>query len=196
MRTELPHGVELRPLRTHVDVRGDFTEVFRAEWASSFEPVQWNVARSRRGALRGVHVHPFHDDYVVLLSGRATFGLHDARRGSPTEGLAATVELTGSELSVLSIPRGVAHGSLYAETSHLLVGVTGYHDPVRDELACHWSDPALGIAWPATPKRLSAKDAAAPPLASLLRDLEPAQPALRASFEPRGSALGRSAFAH
>jgi dTDP-4-dehydrorhamnose 3,5-epimerase-like enzyme len=50
------------------DLRGNLTELFREEWQCGVEPVQWNVARSARGSLRGVHVHALHDDPIVLAS--------------------------------------------------------------------------------------------------------------------------------
>jgi dTDP-4-dehydrorhamnose 3,5-epimerase len=37
----------------------------------------------------------------------------------------------------------------------------------KDEIAVRWDDPAIGIAWPVTAPVLSARDAAALPLAEL-----------------------------
>jgi dTDP-4-dehydrorhamnose 3,5-epimerase len=81
-----PTGVAVTPLDMHRDARGVFTEVFRASWGVGFSPVQWNVVQSAQGVLRGVHVHPVHEDYLVLLLGHATLGLRDLRPGSPTLG--------------------------------------------------------------------------------------------------------------
>lgn len=171
----LPVGVEVRPLETHPDVRGDFTELFRDEWDPAFEPVQWNLARSEPGTLRGMHVHPFHDDYVVCVSGHVTFGLRDLRRGSPTENLSAFVELYGSSVAALVIPAGVTHGNFHHDATLLVVGVTRYWDPINDEIDCHWADPELELEWPGVPTRLSEKDAAAPPLTDVLKRLENVQ---------------------
>jgi dTDP-4-dehydrorhamnose 3,5-epimerase len=171
----LPAGVRLRPLATHADPRGSFTEVFREEWEVGVEPVQWNVVRSAAGVLRGVHVHPRHGDYFLVVGGRALVGLRDLRRGSPTEGLSALVELRGDALAALTIPPGVAHGFYLPEPSIHLYSVSHYWDPA-DELGCHWRDPALGIPWPCTEPLLSPRDAEAAPLADLLSELEPWQP--------------------
>ena len=56
--------------------------------------MQWNAVWSEAGVLRGVHVHIRHDDYLTVPVGRASVGLRDLRRGSPTEGLSALVELS------------------------------------------------------------------------------------------------------
>jgi dTDP-4-dehydrorhamnose 3,5-epimerase len=171
----LPEGVALRPLDMNRDPRGSFTEVFREEWDTGISPVQWNIVSSEAGTLRGVHVHIRHDDYLTTLRGRASVGLRDLRRGSPTEGMSALVELAEDPLTALLIPHGVAHGFYFAEPSLHLYGVTKYWD-VGDELACYWADPQLEIPWPAVPTLVSERDSTAPSLAELLDELEPSQP--------------------
>ena len=169
---KLPHGVAHRLLTMHHDERGALTELFRQSWDADVAPVQWNLVTSAAGVLRGVHVHPRHLDYVVVAQGRASMGLCDLRSGSPTEGRTALVEMRGDPLSALTIPPGVAHGFLFHEPSVLLYGVSEYWDPA-DELGCHWADPALGIPWPVTEAAVSARDAAAPPLAEILPRIPP-----------------------
>jgi dTDP-4-dehydrorhamnose 3,5-epimerase len=171
-RDQLPHGVIHRPLTMHCDERGALTEVFRQSWDAAVKPVQWNIMTSEAGILRGVHVHPRHVDYVVLVHGRASMGLRDLRPGSPTEGLATLIEMRGDPISALTIPPGVAHGFLFHEPSTLLYGVSEYWDPA-DEIGCHWADPALEIPWPVTAARTSARDAEAPPLSEVLRYIPP-----------------------
>jgi dTDP-4-dehydrorhamnose 3,5-epimerase len=153
-----------------VDGRGTFSEIFREEWDTGIRPVQWNVVRSRPGVLRGVHVHVRHEDYLVLLEGRATIGLKDLRERSPTAGLAAAVELREAESRAIRIPTGVAHGFFFHEPSLHVYSVSRYWDP-EDELACRWDDPDLGIPWSVSPRFLSRRDAGAPPLRVLLRQL-------------------------
>jgi dTDP-4-dehydrorhamnose 3,5-epimerase len=162
--------VTLLSLQPHADARGAFTEIFRKSWGAGMDPVQWNAVRSEAAVLRGVHVHVRHDDYFVLLSGRASIGLRDLRSDSATTGLAALVELTEDNPQALAIPRGVAHGFLFHERSLHAYAVSHYWDP-EDELACRWDDPDLGIAWPRLSVSLSERDAAAPPLQALLARL-------------------------
>lgn len=171
----LPDGVRVHHLTMHGDDRGVFTEVFRSEWDTGIEPVQWNMVRSAAGVLRGVHTHPRHADYLLILSGRASIGLRDLRRDSPTEGLPALISVDGDNLIALTIPPGVAHGFLFHEPSMHVYAVSHYWD-VADELACHWADPALEIEWPETPTLLSDRDRNAGPLSDLLAELEPYQP--------------------
>lgn len=162
----LPAGVVVAPLDMHADARGVFTEVFRASWDVQFTPVQWNVVQSEQGVLRGVHVHPVHDDYLLVLAGRATVGLHDLRPGSPTVGLGATLELTPDRLTAVSIPSGVAHGFYFHVPSISIYAVSHYWD-TADELGCHWADPRLNIQWPFREPVLSARDANLGPVADL-----------------------------
>jgi dTDP-4-dehydrorhamnose 3,5-epimerase len=162
----LPDGVRLRPLDPHEDERGVFMELHRLEWETGVEPVQWNVVRSAAGVLRGVHVHPRHDDYLVIFSGRATVGLCDLREGAPAGGRACCVELDGGSPSAITIPHGVAHGFYFHEPSLHIYAVSHYWHS-SDELGCHWEDPELGIPWPMRDARVSARDAALPSLAGL-----------------------------
>jgi len=169
---KLPAGVVLRPLQMQVDERGIFAEFFRESWEIGVAPVQWNAVSSVAGVLRGVHVHVIHADYLLLLQGRASIGLRDLRRDSPTEGLAALVELRGAELATLTIPPGVAHGFFFHEPSLHIYAVSAYWDPA-DELGCNWADPALEIPWPMTSAIISERDAALPPLSEVIGLIPP-----------------------
>ena len=172
----LPDGVRLRPLTQHPDDRGVFTELFRDEWDTGVQPVQWNAVVSEPGVLRGVHVHPVHDDYLVVFSGRATVGLCDLRRNSPTHGTAAAVELGEHALQAITIPHGVAHGFWFHEPSLHIYAVSHVWN-TADELGCPWDDPAVGIPWPEGTPHVSPRDAALPPFAVLADQLEAAAPA-------------------
>jgi dTDP-4-dehydrorhamnose 3,5-epimerase len=171
----LPAGTILRPLKPHRDDRGTFTELYRGEWDTGVSPIQWNAVRSEAGVLRGVHVHIRHDDYLTVPIGRAVVGLRDLRRGSPTEGLSALVELGDDRAGALIIPHGVAHGFYFFEPSLHVYAVTEYWSP-SDELGCRWDDPELEIPWPVRSARISRRDAESQSLRGLLDELEPWQP--------------------
>ncbi len=174
-RTEsLPQGVSLRSLQTHHDERGSLTELFRASWETGIDVVQWNYSESEARVLRGVHVHVKHADYLILLRGYASIGLRDLRIGSPTESMTALVEMQGAKLHALTIPPGVAHGFYFHEPSAHLYAVSEYWDH-RDELGCHWADPALEINWPDVAPLISARDAALPSMRELVESLPRAQ---------------------
>jgi dTDP-4-dehydrorhamnose 3,5-epimerase len=155
----LPDGASLRPLQPISDERGVFTEVYRGEWTEGPHALQWNFIRSNEGVMRGVRVHPRHDDHLVVLDGRLLVGLRDLRRGSSTFGRASLLELSGSSISLLKIPAGVAHGLYVAEPSLFVIGVSRYHDP-SDDIPCRWDDPALEIPWPFETAAVSPSDAA------------------------------------
>jgi dTDP-4-dehydrorhamnose 3,5-epimerase len=169
----LPHDLRLSPLVPHRDERGTFLELFREEWQPGVHPVQWNAVDSEAGVLRGVHVHPRHDDYLTVIRGSATVGVRDLREGSPTEGAAACVELSAEQPTAISIPHGVAHGFYFNRPSTHIYAVSSYWDPT-DELGCRWCDPGLGIPWPQREARISPRDEALPSLEVLLGELRSA----------------------
>jgi len=171
---ELPQGVVVRPLAAHRDARGLVAEFFRNEWTTT-PPPQWTMFTSTPGVMRGVHVHPRHDDYFVLISGAMCVGLRDLRPGAPTEHRAAVVHLRGTAPTALFIPHGVAHGMLSQAVSVFVIGASHYYD-ADDELGCHWRDPDLGIVWPVRSAELSERDAALPPMRSLVGRIPPWQP--------------------
>jgi dTDP-4-dehydrorhamnose 3,5-epimerase len=168
----LPHGVRLRGLVPHDDERGTLTELFRQEWKGGAVPVQWNLVRSEAGVQRGVHVHLGYDEVYLLLDGRLVVGMRDTRRGSPTEGAVATLDLRAEAPCAVMVPTGIAHGLLFPEASRILIGTTRTWDPAQ-ELGCHWLDPALAIPWPTRRARLSARDAAFGPLADVATRIPP-----------------------
>jgi dTDP-4-dehydrorhamnose 3,5-epimerase len=166
----LPAGVELHELAPHSDDRGVFTELFREQWSELASPVQWNAVKSRAGVLRGVHVHPVHDDYLTVVSGRVLFGLCDLRPDSATYRDATTVEISADAPRALMIPHGVAHGFFFPEESIHVYAVSHYWD-LADELGCRWDDPELGIPWPQREAHISERDALLQPLDQLIEEL-------------------------
>ena len=178
----LPAGVALTALEAHRDERGWLAELFRAEWAGAPAACQWNASLSQPNVLRGVHAHHRHSDYLIVLQGRLSIGLHDARPASPTWGAGRLVELAGERPMAITIPPGVLHGFYAHEASLYAYATDSYYDPA-DEIGCHWADPALGIAWPCQDPMLSPRDAAAGDLATLEIQLR----AIGAEFCPRGA---------
>jgi dTDP-4-dehydrorhamnose 3,5-epimerase len=163
-------GARLRPLEVKRDARGSFTEIFYSSWDTGIAPAQWSVVRSGRGVLRGMHLHRRHDEYFLVVSGRAFVGLRDLRPGSPTEGVSSLYELDSERPACLSFPRGILHGWYFpAETLHVQAVSETYGEYGEDDnLGCHWSDPALDIPWPERPTLVAARADSFPPLAVLL----------------------------
>jgi dTDP-4-dehydrorhamnose 3,5-epimerase len=174
----LPDGVVRKALRTFPDDRGDFTEFFRNEWQTSPVPVQWNISRSRANVLRGVHVHTRHWDYLCVTNGEIFVGLHDLRATSSMATRTAMLRLHGSELEVLAIPPGVAHGFYSVDHSTYVIGASSYYDPT-DHRRCRWDCPELGLDWPCDGPDLSPADQKAPSYGELADGFRAAMAALR-----------------
>jgi dTDP-4-dehydrorhamnose 3,5-epimerase len=168
-------GVDVRRLLMHFDERGSVCELLGADWGTGFVPQQWHSLISRAGTIRGMHLHVRHTDYKVVIAGTETLVLKDLRRGSATEGNAARLELSASELTAVIVPPGVAHGIYSHEDSVTLVGSTALYDP-SDEFEFSWCDDELGVEWPAVPEHVSSRDQNAQSLRSLTEQLEPFQP--------------------
>lgn len=166
--TALPRGVRLMPLTTHPDDRGAFTEIFRNEWHDSPLPLQWAVSRNEANVLRGVHVHVHHWDYYCAIAGEVFVGLHDLRPAAPAAAPSAMLRLAGTQLQMLAIPAGVAHGFYSAGDSMHVIGTSRYYD-ATDHRGCRWDSPELDLDWPCTAPKLSARDRDAGSYAELRR---------------------------
>jgi dTDP-4-dehydrorhamnose 3,5-epimerase len=80
----LPQGVTLTSLVAWTDARGLIAEFDRRSWHVRDDgPVQWNVVSSGANALRGLHVHLRHVDWVMVVVGDLVVGLLDVRAGAP-----------------------------------------------------------------------------------------------------------------
>lgn len=160
-------------VRVFRDGRGSFRELFHearyAEAGVTGPFVQDNLSVSTRGVLRGLHLqNPRAQGKLVTVLEGAVFDVAvDVRRGSPTFGRWAGVELTEENARQLWVPPGFAHGFLVLTDRTLFsYKCTELYSPA-DEFGVRWDDPDIGIRWPADAPQLSAKDAAAP----LLRDV-------------------------
>jgi dTDP-4-dehydrorhamnose 3,5-epimerase len=166
-------GAWLVPLAPHPDERGFVAEMFRRNWVPGMgEMLQANLSKSQANVLRGLHFHRRQADYWTVLSGTALVGLYDLRKGSPTEGKAAEVELMADSLRCLYIPKGVAHG-FYTPDGILLQYLVDRYYTGDDEFGVAWDDPDVGIAWHAADPILSERDRSNPPLARVLREAPP-----------------------
>jgi dTDP-4-dehydrorhamnose 3,5-epimerase len=172
-------GVQYGRLVSHGDVRGSFTELWRASHpAGGGDPfVQANLSTSSPGVLRGLHLHQRQLDYWVVVEGRVFVALVDAR--GPVSGTTTTAAVETRVLAPndwVVIPAGVAHGFLTLESTRLLYLVTNEYDG-SDELGFAWDDPAVAVPWPdvrATSDGrpiVSERDAANPSFAELLARL-------------------------
>ena len=155
------------------DVRGSFTELWRASQTAELDPapfVQSNLSRSRAGVLRGMHFHRRQSDLWLLIDGRARAAMTDLRGllGDAANGgevASQVIELAPGD--ALFIPRLVAHGFLALEDTVLMYLVTNEHDGT-DEHGFAWNDPLAAIDWPEARPILSERDASNPTLTELV----------------------------
>ncbi len=174
--TQIPDVILIEP-DVHRDARGFFLETWHqrkyAEGGITGPFVQDNHSHSRKGALRGLHAQRERPQgkLVRVVAGEVFDVAVDIRRGSPTFGKWVGDRLSGENLRQLWIPPGFAHGfCVLSELVHLEYKCTDFYD-ASDEIAVAWNDPEIGIEWPIAAPTLSAKDAAAPTLASILAQL-------------------------
>ena len=145
---EILNGTFVVDLHTFADTRGDLAELYRTEWFNE-EVRQINYTRNEPGTMRGAHFHLQRNEHIIIASGSALFGLHDARPGSPTEGKSAMLNLSADKLQMIYVPTGVVH-SIYSPTENImLVGQTSYYQRA-DEYDCFYNDPDLNFSWPIT----------------------------------------------
>jgi dTDP-4-dehydrorhamnose 3,5-epimerase len=144
------------PLARHEDERGFFMELMRA--GALPKPVrQANLARSRRGVIRGLHYHERgQDDLFCCLEGMVRVVVLNRDTGE------TFTEDIGDENPVaLYVPGIHAHGYEALTDCLFCYFVTEEYDPADpDEQGLSWDDPRVKHLWSTHSPTLSARDAA------------------------------------
>ena len=163
---------EITP-QQHGDPRGLFAEWYRFDRLAEavghpLTLAQANLSVSARGVVRGIHyadVPPGQAKYVTCVRGAVLDVIVDLRAGSPTFGAWAGVRLDDVDRRAVYLAEGLGHGfcALTDDATLTYLCSTTYNPAA--EHAVHPLDPALGIEWPVAEPLLSARDAAAPPMA-------------------------------
>lgn len=164
--------------RTVADERGTVREFFRASTFADLGlavPDRWtqiNVTWTRRGGVRGLHGETT-TKLVGVTEGAALGAYVDVRRDSPTHGQIVTVPL--EEGVQVLVPPGVCNGFQAVRDCRYLYCFDLEWRPDMPGTALRPTDPDLRIPWPLPirpddPSSISAKDAAAPLFAELMRD--------------------------
>jgi dTDP-4-dehydrorhamnose 3,5-epimerase len=159
----------------HVDDRGFFSRTFDASvaLAAGIDPASFrqdSISRSRRGVLRGLHLRGGQGEAkLVRCSYGAIFDvIVDLRPASATYLNWESFELRDDEQASLYIPAGCAHGfQALTEPADVSYRIDREHDPSED-VTIAFDDPAFGIPWPLPVSMMSARDRAAPSLASVI----------------------------
>lgn len=160
---------------SHADERGSFGEWFRSDdlftaTKRRFSVMQANVARSRRGVLRGIHYTHLplgQAKYVYCPSGSVLDVMVDIRVGSPTFGSYAVATLSAAAANAVFIAEGIGHAYIALEDDTTVTYlVSSLYAPELDD-AVTPLDAELALPWPQElmPAIVSAKDESAPSLA-------------------------------
>jgi len=152
------------PTPVHDD-RGLFTRTFDAAAGSEagLDPasfVQDSQSRSRRGTVRGMHGRTGRGEakLVRCAHGAVHDVLVDARPSSPTFGAQLAVRLDDESFTHLYVPPGMLHGfQALTDVADVCYRIDSEHDPSED-IAVHYDDPDLAIAWPQEVTAVSERD--------------------------------------
>jgi len=176
--TELEGLLIIKP-DLFTDNRGFFTETFQARRYSKagIKPnfVQDNLSFSAKGTLRGLHFQINHPQakLVHVISGEIFDVAVDLRPGSPTFGKWKGLLLSGDNRLQLYLPEGFAHGFfVLSDAAYFAYKCSAFYAP-EDEGGILWSDPDIGIRWPAGSPIISNRDLNLPRLSSLGPDRLP-----------------------
>lgn len=167
--------VKIYSIKTNFDCRGSFTEIFRNYWCPQKSFQQWNFLDNNKNMLRGVHIHPIHTDFLIMLTGTLTIGLLDLRRNSPTFNNSCLFEVSAEPRQAIIIPNGVAHGLYSKDKSSCIIAFDFYGCP-GDDLGCHWESTKKYIEWPFEKPLLSERDTNAQSLEQLQQHLSNIKP--------------------
>ena len=172
-------GVRLIQPACFKDQRGFFLETWRRdvyrEAGIDRDFVQDNRSHSKKGVLRGLHYQLRHPQakLVYAVTGTIFDVAVDIRKGSPTFGRWTGAELSAENHRQIYVPEGFAHGlGVISDFADVIYKCTDFYAP-GDEFGLFWSDPAIGIDWPAVSPILSDKDLKNPALDQIPADLLP-----------------------
>lgn len=146
----LPGCLLLQP-QVMEDLRGCFVKTYHASQCAALgvaiELREEFYSISHCGVLRGMHFQlppHAHDKLVLCLSGRVRDVLLDLRRG-PGYGRIASVELSGTNRSLIFIPKGVAHGFVACEDNSLMLYKTSAEYAPASDCGIRWN--SFGFDW-------------------------------------------------
>lgn len=159
-------GVGLQKAVISQDERGSFTKYFEHKSkkdTDSASPLHALAVADnlKSGTIRGLHFQtpPFEEEKVIFcLSGKIFDVVVDLRTGSSTQGMWGSVELQGDEPSILTLPKGVAHGyQTLSPNSKVFYAIGSSYNPDH-AFALNYADPDLLISWPLPITQISTRD--------------------------------------
>jgi dTDP-4-dehydrorhamnose 3,5-epimerase len=107
---QLTHGVQIRHLTTHADLRGSVTELFDPRWGWHPDPLVFSYFFTiRPGVAKGWNLHREHEDRYVILFGELELVFYDPRPDSPTCGKVSKVVMSENRRCLVNVPKNVWH---------------------------------------------------------------------------------------
>jgi dTDP-4-dehydrorhamnose 3,5-epimerase len=157
------------------DERGFFSEVMRTSdfpiGSTPLSFVQWNMSRSHKNVLRGIHAcarPPGQAKLVVCTEGTILDVVVDLRLESRSFGLSLAFDLSADRSSGLLIGEGLGHGFMVRSDVATVMYLTTTEYQPDAEFAVNAFDPDLDLDWGDRKVALRSKrDWAAPSLRAL-----------------------------
>lgn len=167
--TPIAGVVAIAPER-HQDERGAFFRSWCAQEflaaGIAFAPAQASLSENpRRHTLRGLHwrAAPCAEAKLVRCVRGAVFDVAlDLRPDSATRLRHVAATLSAADGNALLIPAGCAHGFLTLTDDAAVEYLIDVPYAPGHDRGARWDDPAFGIAWPAKPAVIGARDATWP----------------------------------
>ena len=144
------NGVRVYDLKTNVDERGFFAELFRHDWKELLGDdsiVQTNLSFSYPGMVRAWHRHNRGQvDYFIVLEGSLKICAYDDNQESATYRQLDEILASGRRLQVVRVPGHYWHGTkaLGDKASLTVYFVNRLYDAKNpDEERRAWNDPTI-----------------------------------------------------
>lgn len=163
-KLEIPSLIIVKP-RVFSDNRGYFFESYKkSEFINNGITdifVQDNCSKSTKNVLRGLHYQlpPYAQSKLVrCIQGHIFDVAVDIRKNSSTFGKWLGYELSETNMEMLYIPEGFAHGFVtLSDTAEIEYKVSAEYNP-ESERGIIWNDVEINIDWPVKDVLLSDKD--------------------------------------
>lgn len=143
-------GVNLKKLDFYSDDRGCFGEVLKLNDSLLEEIQQVNLTKSYPGVIKAFHIHKKQNEAWFVIKGNIQAVLHDLRKDSETYKQTKVFYMGETNMALLTIPAGVAHGYrvLGTEPVTLLYMMTNEYDKDNpDEGRISPYDESIGFDW-------------------------------------------------
>lgn len=162
--TNIPDVYIIEP-QIYRDNRGYFFEPYNIEklqeYVGTFNIVQANQSKSKRGVLRGLHYQdpPYTQaKLVTVIKGEVLDVIVDIRTDSPTFGQHISIVLNGSNKLQLFVPKGFAHGFITLSKDAIFQYYIDAPYAPKYERGIKFNDPTLNIDWKIRRKIVNEKD--------------------------------------